>query len=216
MILHPKYLLKNLFDYLFLLFLVISYILYTTEDRQGLSFYYFLIIPVFVILKFSKDGFINFFGFSLKGQRQKIGSFVFMVGLSMIVSNVLLFKIRTVFLDSGFAYKNSFDSDYLYTFLIFNTVRIFGEELIFRGFLLIKKIKENNSLFWLLNFTQAALFALLHSLFNDEIIGKLVFTSNVFVFSVLVGWLNRKYSSVLPSWFIHLGNGLQNFIFIFT
>lgn len=216
MILHPKFILKNRLDYLCLLFVIISFFLYNYENRQGLSIYYFLIISVFIILKFSEEGFINFFGFSLKGQRKKIGSFVFIIGLTMIVSNVLLFKIKTIFLNSESAYKNYFDYDYLYTFLIFNTVRIFGEELIFRGFLLIKEIKENNSLFCLLNFAQAALFALIHSFFNDEIIEKLVFTSYVFVFSVLVGWLNRKYSSLFPSWLIHLGNGLQNFIFIFT
>lgn len=216
MILHPKFILKNRLDYLCLLFVIISFFLYNYENRQGLSIYYFLIISVFIILKFSEEGFINFFGFSLKGQRKKIGSFVFIIGLTMIVSNVLLFKIKTIFLNSESAYKNYFDYDYLYTFLIFNTVRIFGEELIFRGFLLIKEIKENNSLFWLLNFAQAALFALIHSFFIDEIIEKLVFTSYVFVFSVLVGWLNRKYSSLFPSWLIHLGNGLQNFIFIFT
>jgi len=216
MILHPKFLLKNRLDYLCLLFVIISFFLYNYEDRQGLSIYYFLIISVFIILKFSEEGFINFFGFSLKGQRNKIGSFVLMIGLTMIVSNVLLFKIKTIFLDSESAYKNYFDYDYLYTFLILNTVRIFGEELIFRGFLLIKEVKENNYWFWLLNFTQAALFAFIHSLFNDEIIGKLVFTGYIFVFTVLAGWLNRKFNSMLPSWLIHLGNGIQNFFFIFT
>ena len=210
---HPKFAIKNLTDYLVLLFLSLSFYLYLIENKQGLSFYYFLIVIVFIIFKFNENGFIKWLSQGIHG---KGISFALIVGMSILLSNVLLFYIQTRFLKAEFAPKKYFDQDYLFTFLIFNSVRIFGEELIFRGFLLIKGIKENNVRFWLLNFVQAILFASIHSLFNENNFGNFVFTIDVFIFSIFIGWLNRRFNSLLPSWLLHFGNGIQNFFFIFT
>ncbi|HAF28699.1 MAG TPA: hypothetical protein DCG75_06585 [Bacteroidales bacterium] len=212
-----KFFKKNLIDYLFLPFLIISFYLYLNENRQGLFGYYVIIFAVLVVLKFSKEGFINLCSLSLGQEHKKISfvSFMLLIVSSIITSNIISFIIQSKFLNEHYTTKNYFDYNFLYVFFIFNTVRIFGEELIFRGFLLIEDIRMNKSVFWWLNLLQAIMFSLIHSFFVEELSSKLVFTSYVFLFSIFAGWINKKYNSLLPSWIIHWANGILNFLYVF-
>ena len=97
-------------------------------------------------------------------------------------------------------------------FIFLNSIRTFGEEFIFRGFLLIKEFKNNNLLFWLLNIAQALLFGFIHSSFVDELISKIIFGMYALLLSTYFGWLNRKFDSLLLSWIIHWMNGIQTLI----
>ena len=112
-----------------------------------------------------------------------------------------------------FEVKEYFDYNYAINFIIIHSVRVFGEELIFRGFLLTKDIKNNKTVFWILNILQASIFSYIHSFGFTDITLKISFTLYVFIFSILSGWINRKYNSLLPSWIIHQANGLQHFFF---
>jgi membrane protease YdiL (CAAX protease family) len=100
----------------------------------------------------------------------------------------------------------------LLSFFFFNSIRTFGEELIFRAFLLIKDIQSNNLIFWSLNIVQAFLFSFIHYHFAHELTCKIVFGIYVFVLSVYFGWVNRKFDSIIPSWTIHWMNGLQTLL----
>jgi membrane protease YdiL (CAAX protease family) len=102
----------------------------------------------------------------------------------------------------------------LLSFFFFNSIRTFGEEFIFRAFLLIKVIHHNNFIFWGLNIVQAFLFSLIHYYFVNELSGKIVFGIYVFVLSAYFGLLNRKFNSVIPSWTIHWMNGLQTLLIV--
>lgn len=211
-----RYIRKNLIDYLFILLLIISFYLYLNENIQGLFAYYVIIFGVMAALKLTKEGFVNLCSLSFeKEQNKKFVSFVLLIVTSILISNILLYIIQSRFLNEHYTTKKYFDYNFAYEFFIFNTVRIFGEELIFRGFLLIESIRRDKRIFWWLNLLQAVIFSLIHSFFVEELTSKLVFTCYVFLFSIFAGWINRKYNSLFPSWIIHWANGILNFIYIY-
>ena len=100
-------------------------------------------------------------------------------------------------------------------FLFINCIRIFGEEFIFRGFLLIKSLTLEKKHFWLLNIAQGILFGLIHTLVVDKLDSKIVIGTYAFALSVYFGWLNRKFNSILPSFIIHWMNGLQTLVLLY-
>lgn len=212
------YLRNNLKDYVFLIFLSLSYILYALLDEKNLFFYYLISFSLFSFLKFGKSGFMSILtpSFNELNKKKEYLYFGLLVLFVCIISNILLFIIQSDLLfNPHFITKDSFDNKYATKFFIFNTVRIFAEEIIFRGFLLTKIIKNNTIAFWLSNVFQAVLFGFIHSYFVDGFYNKIIFTVYVILISIIMGLLNRKYNSLLPSCLIHWMNGIHNFIFIY-
>jgi membrane protease YdiL (CAAX protease family) len=212
-----KYFKKNLTDYLFLLFLGFSFWQCLKGNQLNILLYYVILFLVFILLKATENGVTGIFTLKFKHKNGKWSYFstALIMLASITLSVTLIFIVQSRFLNTHYAIKNNFDYNFAFTFFVFNTVRILGEETIFRGFLLVDNIRNNNKLFWILNFAQAALFCLIHSTFVHELTGKLVFTTYAFFIAFLMGWLNRKYNSILPSWLIHWCNGILNFFFIF-
>lgn len=205
-----KHLIKFFKNYIFIFFVVCSFVLYLAYNKTGLEIYYIIASLIF-ILGFTKYSIKKELGLTLKLLEDR--TFYFYQIPVIIVSNLILFLI---FKNSlvGEAQNTNRDplSLLLLSFFFFNSIRTFGEEYIFRAFLLIKDIKKNNLIFWGLNIVQAFLFSLIHYYFAHELTTKIVFGVYVFVLSVYFGWLNRKFNSIIPSWTIHWLNGLQTLI----
>ncbi len=205
-----KHLIKYFKNYIFIFFVVCSFVLYLAYNKTGLEIYYIIASLIF-ILGFTKYSIKKELGLTLKLLEDR--TFYFYQIPVIIVSNLILFLI---FKNSlvGEAQNTNRDplSLLLLSFFFFNSIRTFGEEYIFRAFLLIKDIKKNNLIFWGLNIVQAFLFSLIHYYFAHELTTKIVFGVYVFVLSVYFGWLNRKFNSIIPSWTIHWLNGLQTLI----
>lgn len=179
-------------------------------NKTGLEVYYIIATLIF-ILGFTKYSIKKDFGLSFKLLKDR--TFYFYQIPVIILSNLILFLIFKNSLVSEIQDSNSVPlSLLLLSFFVFNSIRTFGEEFIFRAFLLIKDIKSNNAIFWILNIVQAFLFSLIHYYFAHEMTSKIVFGIYVFVLSVYFGWLNRKFNSIIPSWTIHWMNGLQTLI----
>ncbi len=212
---NPKYLKQNLLDYLMLLLLLGSYAFLKKNPVTGHEFWYFAAFIFFVFFKVHAKGFISLFKLSLGEGKKGIAKFILSLIVIIVISNILLSAIQAYVFKESFELKKSFDTEYLSLFLIIKPVRIFGEEIIFRGLLLNKYIKSNKWAFWITNVMQAALFAYIHSLFTEDISSKIIFGAYAFVFSVFGGWLNNKYNSLLPSILMHWGNGIQEFFFLF-
>lgn len=207
-----KHLKKYFTNYLLILFIIGSFILYKSYDKQGHIVYYFISVAIF-ILKFTNLSFVENLGLSFKVlKNRKLYSYLIP---TIILSNVFLILIQKYFMGEEVQIDNN--NSFIKTILIFifiNSIRTFGEEFIFRGFLLIKEITINNLHFWLFNITQALIFSIIHSLFVEQSLSKIVFGAYVFTISLYMGWLNRKFDSLLPSWIIHWMNGLQALIMI--
>lgn len=205
-----KHLNKYFKNYIFIFFVVCSFVLYLASNKTGLEIYYIIATNIF-ILGFTKYSVKKDLGLSLKLLKDRI--FYFYQIPVIILSNLILFLIFKNTLVSE-AQNSNRDSLFLVllSFFFFNSIRTFGEEFIFRAFLLFKVFKSNNLIFWGLNIVQAFLFSLIHYYFAQELTNKIVFGVYVFVLSVYFGWLNRKFNSLIPSWTIHWMNGLQTLI----
>ena len=193
-------------NYLFILFVIGSFIISKTFNKFGLELYYIIVIAIF-ILGFTKFTLIKDFGLTFKILKNK--KLYYYLIPTILLSNIILFLIQKYYMGGEALLENSdpiFKS--ILGLLFLSSIRTFGEEFIFRGFLLIKEIKSKKILFWLLNISQALIFCYIHSLFVDELISKIVFGGYVFILSIYFGWLNRKFNSLLPSWIIHWMNGI--------
>lgn len=185
--------------YIILLFHVLSFLAHTyIYPRQGLKIYYIINTIFFTGMIVLKVDILKFFKWPNK-------TIVYSFIIAYLLSNLVLFYVS----DS----VNSSDlKEIVINLLLFGSIRTFGEELIFRGPLLIKKIQKNNILFWCLNILLASIFTFIHSTFMDD---WLIFTTYVFLFSIFVAWMNRKHGSLLPSWIFHWMNGKLCFVFYF-
>ncbi len=196
-------------NYIFLLLTIISFVLALIYKKETIYSYYGIVWAIFA-LRFNSN-FVKEFGLSMKILYDR--KLILFLIPTIVLSNSLLVLIKLHFVDDGM----QANKDYLLLgFIFFNSVRIFGEEIIFRGFLLIKSFKENNKVFWILNLGQAILFGFIHTFVADNWNGKIAIGIYAFAFSIYVGWLNRKFNSILPSWIIHWMNGLHSLIFIYN
>ena len=206
----PRHLIKYYKHYIFMLLVAVSFMLRLTYSKTGLEIYY-IIATLIGILGFTKYSFNKQLGLSFILLKNR--SFYLYQIPVIILSNLFLFLI---FKDSLITDAQDGKSDPLpilfLNFFFFNSIRTFGEEIIFRAFLLIKVIQRNNFIFWGLNIVQAFLFSLIHYYLANELSNKIAFGIYVFIISVYFGWLNRKFNSVIPSWTIHWMNGLQTLI----
>jgi membrane protease YdiL (CAAX protease family) len=195
-------------NYLFLLFIIISFILATNFNKETIYAYYGIAVIIF-LLGF-KSSYAKELGFSFKilVDREII---LFLIP-SILLSNFFLFIIDKISKDTGIPYNNSY---LILGFIFFNSIRILGEEIIFRGILLIKDFKIDNVYFWLANICQALVFSFIHASIPDNLISKIMLGCYAFALSIYFGWLNRKFNSILPSWIIHWMNGLQTIIFTY-
>lgn len=90
----------------------------------------------------------------------------------------------------------------------FAHVAKFGEELVFRGFLLSRTVSANKKLWWSANVAQAVVFAGIHALVPMPLGTRIVFVAFVVALGLIYGLLNRKFQSLLPSAILHGTNGL--------
>lgn len=195
-----------------MLFVAVSFMLRLTFSKTGLEIYYIIAILI-GILGFTKYSFNKELGLSFNLFKNR--NFYFYQIPVIILSNLFLFLIfkDTLITDAQDGKSDPIPILFL-NFFFFNSIRIFGEEIIFRAFLLIKVIQRNSFIFWGLNIVQAFLFSLIHYYFVNELSGKIVFGIYVFVLSAYFGLLNRKFNSVIPSWTIHWMNGLQTLLIV--
>ena len=205
-----RHLIKYFKNYIFILFVVGSFLLSLEYNKTGLELYYIIATLIF-ILGFIKYSINKDLGLSFKLLKDRI--FYFYQIPVIIFSNLTLFLIVRNSLVSETQNSNSVPFLLLLiSFFFFNSIRTFGEEFIFRAFLLTKDIKSNHTYFWILNIVQAFLFSFIHYSFANEMTSKIVLGIYAFVLSVYCGWLNRKFNSIIPSWTIHWMNGLQTLI----
>lgn len=205
-----KHLTKYSKNYIYILIVACSFMLYLVYNKTGLEIY-FIIATLIFALNFTKYSIIKDLGLSLKLLKDR--TFYFYQIPVIIISNLILFLIIKESLNSE---SHNINKEpfflLLLGFIFFNSIRTFGEEFVFRAFLLIKDIRSNNAVFWSLNIIQAILFSLIHYYLAHELTNKIVFGVYVFVLSVYFGWLNKKFNSIIPSWTIHWMNGLQTII----
>jgi len=205
-----RHLNKYFKNYIFIFFVVSSYVLYLASNKKGLEIYY-IIATIIFILSFTKFSVKKKLGLSLKLLKDR--TFYFYQIPVIILSNLILFLIfKNSLVDEAQNSNKDSLTLLLLSFFFFNSIRTFGEEFIFRAFLLFEVFKSNNLIFWGLNIIQAFLFSLIHYFFAHELTNQIVFGIYVFVISVYFGWLNRKFNSLIPSWTIHWMNGLQTLI----
>ena len=205
-----RHLIKYFKNYIFILFVIGSFVLYLANNKTGLEIYYIIAILIF-ILGFTKYSIKQVLGLSSKLLKDR--TFYYYLIPTIFLSNLILILI---FKNSLVSETQNSTSDPLYllllSFFFFNSIRIFVEEFVFRAFLLIKEIRSNNLIFWSLNIVQAFLFSFIHYHFAHELTSKIIFGIYVFVLSVYFGWVNRKFNSIIPSWTIHWMNGLQTLL----
>jgi len=195
-------------NYIFLVFILFSFALAAIYKKESIYGYYGIAIAIFALL--FDNSFAKEFGFSVKVLVNR--KLILYLIPSIILSNSLLVIMNNYFPDDGPPFNQN---HMILGFIFLNSVRILGEEAMFRGFLLIKSIKEKNQTFWILNLTQAFVFTLIHVLFQDNLTGRLAIGIYGFALSVYFGWLNRKFNSILPSFIIHWMNGLQTLILFY-
>lgn len=205
-----KHFIKYFKNYIYILFVVSSFILYKELNKTGLELYYIIAVLI-CILGFTRYSFWNDLGLSFVLLKNRT-FYIYQVPV-IIVSNLFLFLILKNSLNGETQNSNNDTfSLLLLSFLFFNSIRTFGEEFIFRAFLLIKNVQSNKFIFWSLNVIQAFLFSLIHYYIANDVTDQIIFTIYVFVLSIYFGWLNRKLNSIIPSWTIHWMNGLQTLI----
>ena len=193
-------------NYLFILFVIGSFIISKTLNKSGLELYYIIAVAIF-ILGFTKFTLIKDLGLTFKILKNK--KLYYYLIPTILLSNIILLLFKKYYMgDEALLINSASIFKSILGLLFVSSIRTFGEEFIFRGFLLIKKIKNNTIFFWILNITQSLIFSYIHSLFVDELISKIVFVAYVFVLSIYFGWLNRKFNSLIPSWIIHWMNGI--------
>ena len=197
---------KRIISVLILAIIGIAYLIKDYFNHTGVILY-FIIAILITITSFSKFTLINDLGLSFRILTNK--RFYQYLIPTILVSNLILFCIKKFNIVST-NYDNQVPI--LKTILIFlfiNSIRTFGEEIIFRGALLIPEIKNDKKLFWQINLGQAIIFTGIHILFVDGLTNKLIFGLYVLLISIYFGWLNRKFNSIIPSWTIHWMNGIQ-------
>ena len=197
-------------NYLLILFVIGSYILSTIYRKTGLHIYYIIALAI-IIIGFTKFTLIKDLGLSFAIFKNK-NLYIFLIP-TVILSNILLFLIKKYFIGGEIQVETN-DSilKLILGFLFLNSIRTFGEEILFRGMLLTPDFKKNKNIFWFINFSQAILFTAIHILFVDGLMNKLIFGLYVLLISIYFGWLNRKFDSIIPSSIIHWMNGIQALI----
>jgi hypothetical protein len=205
-----EHLTKYRSNYLLILFVGCSFLLRLVLNKTGLDFYYILAV-ILIILGFTRYSVANHLDFSCKLLTNKI-FYIYQIP-GVVLSNIILLLILKDYLIREIQTVESEPlHQYMLGFFFFNSIRIFGEEFIFRAFLLINVIKQNKILFWVLNFVQAFLFSIVHYFIAQDLTNKVVFAVYVFAAAFYFGWLNRKFDSLLPGWTIHWLNGLQTLL----
>jgi len=194
---------------LFLLFVLSSLYLSIVYKKENIHIYYLIAIIIAVFGIFFQN-FNKALGFSINKLFNKRLTLFLLT--SIIISNLLLILLYKIYDDRGIP---SNQNHLIIGFVFFNSVRIFGEELIFRGFLLTNYIKRKKKLFWILNIFQAFLFGFIHTYATNGLASKISLGIYAFLLSVYFGWLNNKFNSFLPSWIIHWMNGLQTLLYAY-
>lgn len=128
-------------NFLFLLFVLFSLYLSIVYKKENINLYYLIAIIISVYGIFSQN-FTKALGFSINKLVDKRLTLFLLP--SIIISNFFLILLYEIYDDRGIP---SNQNHLFIGFVFFNTIRIFGEELIFRGFLLIKYVKDKKKYF---------------------------------------------------------------------
>ena len=203
--------LKKYFLFLFYISIVMFH-LFTKEpgesfDGNAIGWSIIIFVP-FVIMSLVKVSPIKFFSLSL----DKLTGKLFLCVLPFFLLNNFFFFYKTL-MGEDFTVRSI--TLFLILKFLFTTIHIrtFGEEFVFRGFLLSDKIKNNPKRFWIANFSQSLIFTSLHAIAPLPIIHRIIVVIFTFCLSLLWGVLNRKFNSLFPSWIIHsTGSVLRHFI----
>jgi membrane protease YdiL (CAAX protease family) len=196
------------FIVLYYLFLVALY--FATRDPQKpfdeqavtYSIIIFVICGVLAAVKMSP---VRLFGLSLDKLSGRLFLFILPV---FLVSNVFLIVLDLVLNGTAFEPRSFSVRILLNALFPIGQIRAFGEELVFRGFLLSKTVSRDKKVFWAANVIQTLIFTSLHGLIPMPLGAKIVLILFVVTISILYGLLNRKFQSLLPSAILHSTNGL--------
>ncbi len=212
-----KFLLKNIFLIYYLLtiltfvyFSLIKYSKIPEIEYNSYIFYSVVIFMSFLILKILKKDYAEFFGFRLNKITK---SFLIYTLITSLVSNIILVLI---FCDGKIILKYTpITMISLQSRFFFGAIRALGEEIIFKGFLMSKVITNNKKIFWICNLIQASIFTFIHLYIPfDSLTIKVLFGFYLFCGSIFEAYLNRKFKSIMPSWFVHTLNGIYKYFVI--
>jgi len=187
---------KKYFLFLYYISIVVFH-LFTKEPGESLDgnaiVWSIIIFVPFVIMSLVKISPIKFFGLSLDKLTGKL--FLWVLPF-FIFNNIFFFFFYKTLLGEDFTVRSV--NLFLVLKYLFTTIHIrtFGEEFVFRGFLLSDKIKNNPKRFWIANFSQALIFTSLHALVPLPIIHRIIVVIFTFCLSILWGVLNRKFNSL--------------------
>lgn len=206
-----KLLLKNYFLILLYLLIVAFHLAMKGPDKkfydEAVTYSVIIAVPLVVLFLIKKSP-VHLFGLSL----DKLSVKLFLSILPLILLNNVFLFVFEKSLGERFTLR-PFSLLILLKYLL-NTghIRTFGEELVFRGFLLSRDIKKDLRIFWAANIFQAAVFAFLHALIPVSVFHRLVLSLYIFSLSLVFGVLNRKFDSLFPSWIIHSTSGIFSLI----
>lgn len=133
--------------------------------------------------------------------------------LAMIIIENMLLLGWDVWLGSRFTLR-PFQWSVWLVYIFGLWVRPFGEELIFRGFLLSRRISGSPKRFWIGTLIQAVIFTGIHALIVMPMGQRVAFVTWVFISSIIFALLNRRCHSLLPSTLIHATSGLLTSILL--
>jgi membrane protease YdiL (CAAX protease family) len=201
-------------DFILLAYFLTSLLIYIGLGAAHLSFYYIFAISVYIVLKLNRRSIFSLFIISNQ-ELNKLSNPTKLIFIVLISNTFLVLFQGNFFLHHNINIELAVNSYSVIMFILVNPIRIFCEEFIFRGFLRIKYIDKNKVLFWTANIFQALLFGFIHYQFVIENPGKYLFLCYVVLLSIFMGWANRKYSSLTPSFLIHWLNGVQTILFVY-
>ena len=201
--------LNKYFLLIYYIFLVVLYLL-TRDPKikfdETSAFFSVVIFVIFGALLLVKVSPVRLFGLSA----DKLTGKLFLSILPMFLfTNLYLIFLDKILGQKGVGAKSLTVVALLKTLFPSGQIAKFGEELVFRGFLLAKTVSSNNNLWWAANVSQALVFAAIHALTIRIPLGtKIHFVVFVIALSLVYGLLNRKFQSLLPSAILHSTNGL--------
>jgi len=197
---------KRTRTFLILAIILIAYLIKDYYNQTGILIY-FIITTIIVLSAFTKYTLIRDLGLNFKVFKNK--RFYYFLIPSIFISNLIIYLIKDFdIVSTNYDYQESILKTIL-IFLFVKSIRIFGEEILFRGILLIPEFKNSKNLFWRINIIQAVIFTTIHILFVEGLMNKLIFGLYALLISIYFGWLNRKFDSIIPSSIIHWMNGIQ-------
>jgi len=184
----------------------------STESSQNTVKPYLGVVAITIILSsVARNSLIELAGLKSSKVTSRL---ILMILPVMLLFSCFGFWIKTALPEYHFVVR-PFSFMFLINQIFFAGTRTFVEELIFRGFLLLPFFSANAKAFWGANLAQAILFTGIHAMIPMPLLIKLLFILFLFCMSVYLGWVNRKFKSLMPSWILHWTDGILS-VWFFT